>query len=349
LENTRSQKILILPDAGPENPFQYQMIAFLKINGFDVKAGKKRKFGSIYKHVKDFDPEIVYFDWVHSFILGRSLVWSYIKSLLFIAEIFFLSSIRKITILHTLHNTQNHSQLRLSLERAVYGFFLKRCSKIRVYSEAVKQEAVYKFNISPDRISVIQDIPYHQYYVSTSTKKSSREHLNIVETAFVFLFFGRIKRYKGLENLIQSFISTARQDDCLLIAGANTDQDYVLKLKNLSCHDPKIIWFDRFIAKEEVHYFFNAADIVVLPFLRIDHSGTIDLAMSFRKPVITLKTDSTKALLAHQEILLFEETQDLADTLVKAHQINMEEIGLQNFTIADSSNYHELLPWFQKA
>jgi beta-1,4-mannosyltransferase len=340
---------LILPDAGPENPFQYQMIAFLRINGFEVQAGKKEKFGSIYKHVKDFDPEIVYFDWVHSFILGRSVVWSYIKSLLFIAEIIYLSSIKKITIIHTLHNTQNHLQLQLSLERVVYGFFLKHCSKIRVYSEAVKQKVIHQFDISPDSISVIQDIPYHQYYVSNSTKKNSREHLNIIETGFVFLFFGRIKTYKGLENLIASFLSTARQDDCLLIAGANTDQEYVLKLKNLSCHDPKIIWFDRFIAKEEVQYFFNAADIIVLPFLRIDHSGTIDLAMSFRKPVITLKTDSTKALLAHQEILLFEETQDLADTLVKAHQINTEEIGLQNFTIADSSNYHELLQWFQKA
>jgi beta-1,4-mannosyltransferase len=349
LGNTRLQKILVLPDAGPENPFQYQMIAFLRINGFEVRTGKKRKFGSIYSHVKDFDPEIVYFDWVHSFILGRSLVWSYIKSLLFIAEIIYLSSIKKIKIIHTLHNTQNHLQLRLSLERVVYVFFLKHCSKIRVYSEAVKQEAVQQFNISPDRISIIQDIPYHQYYISSNTKKNSREHLNIEETAFVFLFFGRIKTYKGLENLIQSFLSTARQDDCLLIAGANTDQEYVLKLKSLSCHDPKIIWFDRFIAKEEVQYFFNAADIVVLPFIRIDHSGTIDLAMSFRKPVITLKTDATKALLAHQEILLFEIPQDLADSLVKAHQVNTEEIGFQNFTIADSSNYHELLPWFQKA
>jgi beta-1,4-mannosyltransferase len=349
LEHTHFQKILILPDAGSENPFQHQMIGFLRNSGFKVAVAEKRKFGSIYKGVKDFNPGIAYFDWVHSFIIGQSLLWSCIKSLLFIGEIIYLSSIRKITIIHTLHNTQNHLQLRLTLERVVYGFFLRQCSGIRVYSEAVKQDVINKFNISPDRIYIIQDIPYHQYYANSSTKKESRMHLDITENAFVFLFFGRIRTYKGLENLIQSFHSMSKPYDCLLIAGENTDQKYISNLKNLSCHNPGIIWFDRFIAKEEVQYFFNAADIVVLPFIKIDHSGTIDLAMSFSKPVITLKTDATTALLAHQEILLFEKPQDLTDCLVAAHQVNPKEIGCQNFKIADASNYHELLLLFQKA
>jgi beta-1,4-mannosyltransferase len=349
LKHTPYQKILILPDAGLENPFQQQMIHFLQNNGFEVTVGEKRKFAGIYKTVKKHNPEIVYFDWVHSFIISRSLIWSYIKSFLFILEIIYLSSVKKIPIIHTLHNVQNHIQLRLNLERVVYGFFLKRCSKIRVYSEEVRQEAIYKFNILPDRIYVIQDIPYHQYYSNYCTKKESRDHLNIAESAFVFLFFGRIKMYKGLENLIQSFLSMSKPDDCLLIAGENPDQEYRVKLQNLSGKNPRILWFDRFITKDEVQYFFNAANVVVLPFIRIDHSGTIDLAMSFSKPVITLKTDSTKVLLAHQEILLFDKPQDLTECLIKVRQINTEEIGCQNFKIAEASNYHELLVLFQIA
>jgi beta-1,4-mannosyltransferase len=346
LKQTHVHRILILPDAGQDNPFQYLIAVFLKNHGFQISIGKKRKLGSIFRAVHDFNPEMVYFDWVHGFIIGRSLFRSCFKSLSFVAEVCYLSSIRQIPIIHTLHNTHNHAGLRLRLEQLIYGFFLKRCTKIRVYSEAVKRTAIDTFGIPAERISVIQDPPYHFYYENITSSTECRVHLNIPETDFVFLFFGKIKPYKGLENLIQSFLSVAKPDACLLIAGESLNLQYLEELKKLSYSHPRILWFDRFIAKHEVQYFFNAADVIVLPFVSIDHSGSIDLAMSFSKPVITLRTGATLALLPHQAFLLFETGGDLTKTLERARKSDLKAIGRKNFMIADHTNYHELLTLF---
>lgn len=348
MKNIQSQRILILPDAGPENPFQYQIIEFLRSHGFEVFTGSNRKLGSIYKAVNQSNPEMIYFDWVHSYLIGKTFLWSFIKSIVFISEIFYLRFIKKIPILHTLHNTQNHGGFWLLWERIVYGFFLRKCSKIRVYSETVRQEVVKKFKVLSSSLYVIQDIPYHYYYPDYISKKESKDYFNVSESDFVFLFFGKIKEYKGLENLIRAFINVKKPDDYLFIAGECLDKNYILELGKLTEKYPEIIWHDKFIAKNEIQYFFNAADVVVLPFTRIDHSGSIDLAMSFRKPIITLKTGATSDLLAHQNPLLFEDFLGLASCMTFVHNICLNEIGQKNFEKADSTNYSDLLLLFQK-
>ncbi|MBE9466379.1 glycosyltransferase [Dyadobacter subterraneus] len=348
MKHTHYQKILILPDAGPENPFQYQMINFLRSNGFDVSIGTKRKLGSIYYAVNQFNPEIIYFDWVHSYVIGKTFLWSFIKSLFFVFDILYLRFLRKIPIVHTLHNIQNHGGFWIPWEHFIYGFFLRRCSKIRVYSEAVKKEVIIKFRILSSAVYIIQDIPFHYYYQNNSTRKESRIHLNIAEKGFVFLFFGKVKIYKGLENLIRSFLSIAGPDDHLLIAGACAEEKYIAELKNISNNSNQIIWHIRFIPKEDVQCFFNAANVVVLPFTKIDHSGSLDLALSFSKPVITLKTEAIFDLLSHQKNLLFEKGDDLKMAMALAKEINEEEIGKNNFKIADSANYRDLTELFKK-
>lgn len=348
IENRQFPKILILPDAGPDNPFQYMMIDFLKNNEFEVFIGSKRKLGSIYKAVNQFDTDIIYFDWVHSYIVGRSFLWTLLKSLFFVLEVFYLHFFRKIPIIHTLHNTQNHGEFWLSWEQIIYGFFLRKCTKIRVYSDTGKQDVIKKFNIEPGKIYIIQDIPYHHYYPNNVSKKESRDYFNIAEKDFVFLFFGKIKKYKGLETLIRAVKSIKKSGDNLIIAGECLDKNYQLSLKKSTRNFPEIIWHDQFITKQEVQYFFNAADVVVLPFVKIDHSGSIDLAMSFSKPVITLQTGATLELLAHQKSLLFEKPDDLDSCMMQACEINLQEIGIKNFKKADSLNYHDLLTLFQK-
>lgn len=340
--------MLILPDAGAENPFQYEIIKFLKGHGFEVFIGKNRKLGSIFMAVNQYNPEIIYFDWVHSYIIGRTFLRSLVKSLFFVSEILYLCFLRRIPIIHTLHNIQNHGGYWLVWEGIIYGFFLRRCTKIRVYSETVRQEAIKKFSILASAIHIIPDIPYHYYYPNNVSVTESRSHFNINANDFVFLFFGKIKVYKGLENLIRAFKTTEKSGASLLIAGACSDKDYLAYLKKLTGNCSKIIWHDRFIPKDEVQYFFNAANVVVLPFTKIDHSGSIDLAMSFHKPVITLKTGSTSDFLAHQESLLFENLEEFESCITRVRQINLEEIGIENFQKADSANYSELLTLFQK-
>ncbi|WP_162793906.1 glycosyltransferase family 4 protein [Runella rosea] len=341
-------KVVVLPDAGAENPFQYELVRYLRKHGMTVNIGKKYTLGSTFQALKTHHPEVLYYDWVHSFILGKSLVWSWIKSLVFMAEILWAKSFQQVRIVHTLHNLQNHAGVWLGLEKHVYRFFLHRCDSIRVYSETTKQQAIRRFGLKPEVISVIQDLPYHTYYPNEFTKAESRQKLGVDQAAFVFLFFGEIKPYKGIHHLLKAYSALGSSNAVLLIAGKSYDANYWESLLAESKNNPTIHWHHRFIDDADVQFFFNASDVVVLPFVRIDHSGSIDLAMSFGKPIITLRTEGTLQLLGHQSHLLFDNTfYPLIECLKIAPKIDLLAIGKQNFEIADTTNYRDIVRVFE--
>ncbi|MEI7586789.1 glycosyltransferase family 4 protein [Runella sp.] len=342
-----SLKVVVLPDAGPENPFQYELVRYLRQQGMVVNVGKKYPLGSTFRALHQHQPDVIYYDWVHSFILGKSLFWSWIKSLIFVFEITYTRFFYRAKMVHTLHNLQNHARLWLGLEKVIYGFFLRNCSQIRVYSEETKKAAIERFGLKPERIKVIQDLPYHFYYENKIGRKESRKRLNLNENDFVYLFFGELKPYKGIDNLLKAYAEIAQPNDRLIIAGKSYDAAYFASIKQQADTIPSVTIFHRFIEDEEVQVFFNSADVIVLPFVRIDHSGSVDLAMSFGKPVITLKTEAMMTLLGHQSELLFNTPKQLKHRLYNAIKIDCEAVGQQNFNIVDSTNYRDILNLFE--
>lgn len=336
----------MLPDAGPENPFQYQLIDFLKKNGFEVEKELSRRFFATTIAVKKHRPDVVYYDWIQSFIIGKTLLITLLKSFCFIMECLYLIHIRKIPIIHTLHNIHNHAGLWVKVEKAVYTWFLRRCSRIRVYTRDTKDKIISLFNLDPEKIHIVYDIPFHFYYPNEVSRSASRQHLQIAQRAFVYLFLGMVKPYKGIEDLISAFRKVASATDVLLIAGASDKASYGQHIKTLIAGDKQIVFHNEFIAVSQIQYYFNASDVVVLPFKNIEHSGSADLAMSFAKPIITLKTTFMQNLLQHQSALLFDEANDLAIKMLAAKQMMLDEIGKLNFEIADRSNYKDLAGLF---
>ncbi|QHT70692.1 glycosyltransferase family 4 protein [Rhodocytophaga rosea] len=335
------KKILVLPDAGPENPFQYQMIDFLRKSGFKVEKEVSRRFFATTAAVKKHQPDVVYYDWIQSFILGKTLPITLLKCMCFMLECLYLIHIQRIPIVHTLHNIHNHAGLWLNIEKVVYTWFLRRCSRIRVYTQETKDKVISIFGLNPERIKLVYDVPFHHYYPNEVSRTESRQHLHIPQASFVYIFLGMVKPYKGIEDLIAAFRKIASLNDILMLIGASDRPVYADSIKSLVADDSRIIFQNEFVAVPQVQYYFNAADAVVLPFKNIEHSSSVDLAMSFAKPIITLKTKFMHSLLQHQSTLLFDEPADLANKLQEAKNLNLADIGQINFTIADSSNYKD--------
>lgn len=341
------KKILLLPDAGPQNPFQYQMIGFLEQHGYQVAKAPRKRFFATLSAFNKHKPDILYYDWIQSFILGKTLFITLLKCLCFYFEMQYITLIQKRPIVHTLHNMQNHAGLWLSIERVMYRWFLQKCSKIRVYADETKAKAASAFKLNPDKIFIIQDVPYHYYYENNASLATSRKYLQIETHKFVLLFIGMVKPYKGLEMLINIFHKIATPDGLLIIAGVSDNPDYEKKIADLVKINSRILFHNRFIDEQLLQYYFNAANVVVLPFNNIEHSGSVDLAMSFRKPIITLKTKFMCQQLAHQENLLFTNDEELYTIFRSIKDNNLTEVGDKNFKIIDSSNYRDLLAFFR--
>lgn len=97
------------------------------------------------------------------------------------------------------------------------------------------------------------------------------------------LFFGRILPYKGLEVLLEAYRRVVERtpDASLTIAGEGDMQPYMSLADDL----PNLTIENRWIAEEEIPSFFEAADLVVVPYTSASQSGVIGIAASFGLPV----------------------------------------------------------------
>lgn len=136
--------------------------------------------------------------------------------------------------------------------------------------------------------------PIYNDYPKGVNAMEARSILNISESKVV-LFFGLVRKYKGLDILIKSMnkVFEKNSDIKLLIAGeCYGNKDDYLSLINNSNFKDNIVWVERFISDSEVPVFFSASNVVVLPYRTASQSGVIPLAYHYNKPVITSDLES---------------------------------------------------------
>ena len=104
------------------------------------------------------------------------------------------------------------------------------------------------------------------------------------------LFFGYIRKHKGLGCLIKSFNRLKSQipGSRLVIAGKPEGGFGVYRnlIHDLGL-DKEVILDLRYIPFPEMLDYFKSCDVVVLPYLKVCQSPIVQLAYSFGKPVIT--------------------------------------------------------------
>lgn len=101
------------------------------------------------------------------------------------------------------------------------------------------------------------------------------------------LFFGQLKKAKGLDILIAA-LAKSKSDYQLIIAGNERDDSF-LSYKNqieTSGLTGRIVPIIRYITNKERDILFHLSDAVVIPYKKVYQSGVLLLAMSYSKPVV---------------------------------------------------------------
>jgi glycosyltransferase involved in cell wall biosynthesis len=175
---------------------------------------------------------------------------------------------------------------------------------------------------------------YIGYYPNHISQVDARSKLNIPETTRVFLFLGGVRPNKGIETLISAFHALEGDDLILLIAGkAETNNNYAHQLVEQAKGDHRIRIHLGFIPDNELQEFFNACDIVVLPFSSVLTSGSAILAMSFARPVIAPSMGCLPELLEPDAGWLFEagNQQSLNSTMNRVKSEDLSRKGINAF------------------
>ncbi len=134
--------------------------------------------------------------------------------------------------------------------------------------------------------------PVYDQYGDKTDKETARKLLNIPNNVPVVLFFGFIRKYKGLDLLIEAVADErlAAKNVHILIAGEfyEDEKNYQDLIDRLNIRN-RVILRTNYIANEDVRYYFCAADIVAQTYRNATNSGIAKIAIHFDKP--SLVTD----------------------------------------------------------
>ncbi|MCZ6701583.1 MAG: glycosyltransferase [Ignavibacteria bacterium] len=219
--------------------------------------------------------DLVIFDWWHPFFglchgaISSLIKKTYINKILFITENVVSHEANKVDKLLTKIGLKNASMF-LTLSKNVEEELAK----------FAKEKKIYRSELP------IYDCYQHNDSLNISKVKSE---LGIAKDDNVLLFFGYIRKYKGLDILLRAFpkILGKYPDSYLLVVGEFYDnpESYLKIIVDLNIGE-RVKVINKFVPNEEVSKYYQISDVVMLPYLSATQSGILNVAYGFNKPVI---------------------------------------------------------------
>jgi glycosyltransferase involved in cell wall biosynthesis len=193
-------------------------------------------------------------------------------------------------------------------DTAFTKYFLKPVHAFVTMSEKVMQD-LRKFTQKPAQ-QVVH--PLYDNFGKPVNKQEAREKLGLPGNEKIILFFGFIRKYKGLDLLLQAMRDPRIREAGirLLVAGEFYEKrdEYDALIAKSGISDLLYLRTD-FIPDSEVRYYLSAADFVIQPYRNATQSGVTPLAYHFEKPMLVTNVGGLPDLVPHQRVGIVTEPE----------------------------------------
>ena len=200
-----------------------------------------------------------------------------------------------------------------------YGRLMDSCDVIVMHSENLAARLRELFPEHEPKIAALThgtDLPE---VPAEQDREQARSWLGVSREQPLLLFFGMIKPYKGLEDLLAALpaVLQCTPGVRLCIAGEPlTDMRGVLE-KIAKLPDQTVISRIGFVPQSEVGRYFAAADLVVAPYREVAASAVVLQAQSYGRPVLATRVGALPQLLGDGSCG-FLAGDDLAEAIIDA-------------------------------
>lgn len=143
--------------------------------------------------------------------------------------------------------------------------------------------------------------PVYDTFGKLHNKEEARKKLNLDPDLPVVLFFGFVRKYKGLDLLLEAAgdEGVCKKNIQIVIAGEFYDDpgEYQSIIEKYQLDN--VIIRDQFIPDEEVSLYFSASDLTVQPYRSATQSGVTQIAYHFEKPMLVTNVGGLSEIVPH--------------------------------------------------
>ncbi len=185
-------------------------------------------------------------------------------------------------------------------DRPFAQWFVSACDDFVVMSKSVREEIRTFLPPSKNTDGAVRFAPHPIYdtYGEPVEKIEARRVLNLPENAPLVLFFGFIRKYKGLDLLLKS-LKYAPKIHAAVAGECYDDWDFYQKIIQENGLSERVHLFNDFIPADQVRVYFSAADLVVQPYRTATQSGISQIAYHFEKPMVVTNVGGLPEIVTH--------------------------------------------------
>jgi len=240
---------------------------------------------------------------------------------------------KNIKIIAITHNVVAHESK--FYDKILTKYFIKSCDGFIAMSKSVLDD-IKQFTTSTN----LKFIPHPIYDIfgEKVSKDKALDFLKLKKEDKHILFFGLIRKYKGLDLLLKAMGTDKIKKLNIKLIVAGEFYDYKLKyekiIDELKIND-NVILKDTYILNQDVKYYFSAADIVAQPYKTATQSGVTQIAYHFERPMLVTDVGGLSEIVPNNKVGYVTQTtpESIANAIFDFYENNKEAEFAENVKI----------------
>jgi D-inositol-3-phosphate glycosyltransferase len=180
-------------------------------------------------------------------------------------------------------------------------YFIKHVNGFITLSKSVYDDLTSLTN----KPKVLTPHPLYDNFGAAISKTEAINKLGLDQSYSYLLFFGIIRKYKGLDTLLEAMANEEiKSKKVKVIVAGEFYEDSTAYLDLIKKHqlENSVVLVNQFIPDEEVVNYFCAADMVVQPYKNATQSGVTQIAYHFNKPMLVTNVGGLLEMVPDQKV-----------------------------------------------
>ena len=325
---------LQVPDWRKGNPYQTLLGAALEAQGVSVRwSGIPQGLFPLNRLGRSLEGvRIIHLHWSNDIVGTLGWDTNPIKRLLRLALLVadvWLIRLRGRRVVWTIHNLVSHDSGDRAAEISARRLLGWSCNQVILHSDSALRRVEQTYGL---RLRHKAHVVPHGNYVGIYPPNPAlvlvlKAEFGIEADSIVLLFFGAIRAYKRVPQLVKTFCRTKNPKLRLVIAGNANPPDLAREIETAAASDSRIHFRRGFVPDADVAAYFDLADAVLIPLEKSLTSGSIVLAMTMCKATILHAESRVFDLVTSESGVFYRSEAELIDALDAIKRTDLTRMG----------------------